>query len=150
MVSIEDQEAIIIILIYFSGSFVFVPCRHAIAGSDKTQRNTQRLALLRPRKCCKLFAKNLQKTCKKLAKNLQKTCKKSRKKLAKYSQKTCKIFAKHCPQQSEKVLLPAMRKKQSPDPTKKDASKEEFGRRALAGGNMQDSFVMSTDTFGKF
>jgi hypothetical protein len=37
MVSIEDQEAIIIILIYFSGSFVFVPCRHAIAGSAKTQ-----------------------------------------------------------------------------------------------------------------
>ena len=36
-------------------------------------------------------------------------------------------------------LLPAMRKKQSPDPTKKDASKEEFGRRALAGGNMWDS-----------
>ena len=27
-------------------------------------------------------------------------------------------------------LLPAKRKKQSPDPTKKDASKEEFGRRA--------------------
>ena len=36
-------------------------------------------------------------------------------------------------------LLPAKRKKQSPDPTKKDASKEEFGRRALAGGNMWDS-----------
>ena len=35
-------------------------------------------------------------------------------------------------------LLLAKRKKQSPDPspTKKDASKEEFGRRALAGGNM--------------
>ena len=30
-------------------------------------------------------------------------------------------------------LLPAKRKKQSPDLTKKDASKEEFGRRALAG-----------------
>jgi len=37
-------------------------------------------------------------------------------------------------------LLPAKRKKQSPDPTKKDASKEEFGRRALARGNMWDSF----------
>ena len=37
-------------------------------------------------------------------------------------------------------LLPAKRKKQSPDPTKKDVSKEEFGRRALAGGNMWDSF----------
>ena len=36
-------------------------------------------------------------------------------------------------------LLPAKRKKQSPDPTKKDASKEEFGPRALAGGNMWDS-----------
>jgi len=36
-------------------------------------------------------------------------------------------------------LLPAKRKKQSPDPTKKDASKEEFGRRELAGGNMWDS-----------
>jgi len=36
-------------------------------------------------------------------------------------------------------LLPAKRKKQSPDPTKKDASKEEFGRRALAGGNVWDS-----------
>ena len=33
-------------------------------------------------------------------------------------------------------LLPAKRKKQNPDPTKKDASKEKFGRRALAGGNM--------------
>ena len=36
-------------------------------------------------------------------------------------------------------LLPAKRKKQSPDTTKKDASKEEFGRRALAGDNMWDS-----------
>jgi len=36
-------------------------------------------------------------------------------------------------------LLPATRRKQSPDPTKKHASKVEFGRRALAGGNMWDS-----------
>jgi len=36
-------------------------------------------------------------------------------------------------------LLPAKRKKQSPDPKKTDASKEEIGRRALAGGNMWDS-----------
>jgi len=36
-------------------------------------------------------------------------------------------------------LLPAKRKKQSPDPTKRDASKEEFGRRALAGGNIWNS-----------
>jgi len=36
-------------------------------------------------------------------------------------------------------LLPAKRKKHSPDPTKKDASKKEFGRRVLAGGNMWDS-----------
>jgi len=36
-------------------------------------------------------------------------------------------------------LLPAKRKKQSPVPTKRDASKEEFGRRELAGGNMLDS-----------
>jgi len=35
-------------------------------------------------------------------------------------------------------LLPAKRKKQSTDPTKRDASKEQFGRRALAGGNMWD------------
>ena len=34
---------------------------------------------------------------------------------------------------------PAKRKKQSPDPTKRDASKEEFERRALAGGNMWNS-----------
>ena len=31
-------------------------------------------------------------------------------------------------------LLPAKRKKQSPDPTKRDTSKDEFERRALAGG----------------
>jgi len=36
-------------------------------------------------------------------------------------------------------LLPAKRMKQSPDPTKRDASKEEFGRSALAGGNMWGS-----------
>jgi len=36
-------------------------------------------------------------------------------------------------------LLPAKRKKQSLDPTKRDASKEKFGQRALAGGNMWDS-----------
>jgi len=36
-------------------------------------------------------------------------------------------------------LLLAKHKKQSPDPTKKDASKEAFGRRALAGDNMWDS-----------
>ena len=35
-------------------------------------------------------------------------------------------------------LFPAKRKKQSPDPTKREASKEEFGRRALAEGNMWD------------
>jgi len=35
-------------------------------------------------------------------------------------------------------LLSAKRKKQSPDPTKRDTRKEEFGRRALAGGNMWD------------
>jgi len=36
-------------------------------------------------------------------------------------------------------LLPAKRKKQSPDPTKMDASKEELGRRAPAGFKMWDS-----------
>jgi len=36
-------------------------------------------------------------------------------------------------------LLPAKRKKHCPDPTKRDASKEEFRQRALAGGNMWDS-----------
>jgi len=35
-------------------------------------------------------------------------------------------------------LLPAKRKKQSLDPTKRDASNEEFRQRALAGGNMWD------------
>jgi len=42
-------------------------------------------------------------------------------------------------------LLPAKRKKQSPDPTKRDTSKEEFGRRALAGGNIWDplSFLLT-------
>jgi len=32
--------------------------------------------------------------------------------------------------------LPAKRKEKSPDPTKRDASREEFGRRALAGCKM--------------
>jgi len=32
-------------------------------------------------------------------------------------------------------LLPAKRKEQSPIPTKRDASREEFGQRALAGGH---------------
>jgi len=36
-------------------------------------------------------------------------------------------------------LSQAKRKKQSSDPTKRDASKEEFDRRAPAGGNMWDS-----------
>jgi len=35
--------------------------------------------------------------------------------------------------------LPAKRKEQSPDPTKRDASREEFGRRVLAGGNIWES-----------
>jgi len=49
-------------------------------------------------------------------------------------------------------LLPAKRKKQSPDPTKRDANKEELGRRALAGGRGQHLgfVVMSTNTFRKF
>jgi len=47
-------------------------------------------------------------------------------------------------------LLPAKRKEQSPDPTKRDAGTEEFGRRVLAWGNMFGAVVMSTDTFGKF
>ena len=36
-------------------------------------------------------------------------------------------------------LLPAKCKKKSIDPTKRDASKEEFDRRVLAGGNIWDS-----------
>ena len=36
-------------------------------------------------------------------------------------------------------LLPARRKKQSPDPTKRDARREEVRRRAPAGGNMWKS-----------
>jgi len=47
-------------------------------------------------------------------------------------------------------LLPAKRKKQSADPTKKDASKEEFGRRALAGGNMWDSLSCLLTLLGSF
>jgi len=35
-------------------------------------------------------------------------------------------------------LLPAKHIQQSPDPIKRDASREEFGRKALAGGNMWD------------
>ena len=41
--------------------------------------------------------------------------------------------------ESPKILKDPHVEKQSPDPTKKDASKEEFGRRALAGGNIWDS-----------
>jgi len=37
--------------------------------------------------------------------------------------------------------LPAKRKEQSPDPTKRDASREEFRRRALAGDNMWESLT---------
>ena len=47
-------------------------------------------------------------------------------------------------------LLPAKRKKESPDPTKRDASKEEFGRRALAWGHHVRFIVMSIDTLGMF
>jgi len=36
-------------------------------------------------------------------------------------------------------FLPAKRKEQSPNPTKRDASREEFRRRALAWGNMLES-----------
>jgi len=36
-------------------------------------------------------------------------------------------------------LLPAKRKKQGPDPTKRDVRKEEFGRRSPAGDIMWDS-----------
>jgi len=36
-------------------------------------------------------------------------------------------------------LLPAKRKEQSPDPRKRDASRKEFGRRALAGGKLWES-----------
>jgi len=36
-------------------------------------------------------------------------------------------------------LLPATRKKETPDSTKKGSSKQEFGRGVLAGGNMWDS-----------
>jgi len=49
-------------------------------------------------------------------------------------------------------LLLAKRKKQSPNHTKRDASKEEFGRRVLAGGNMWDSLsclLTLLERFGK-
>ena len=35
-------------------------------------------------------------------------------------------------------LLPAERKKQSPGPKRRDTSRDEFGRRALAGGNIYE------------
>ena len=47
-------------------------------------------------------------------------------------------------------LLPAKRKKQSADSTKKDASKEEFGRKVLAGGNMWDSLSCLLTLLGSF
>ena len=46
-----------------------------------------------------------------------------------------KVFATPGEELPPAKLSPAKRKKQSPDPTKRDASKKEFGRRALAGGN---------------
>jgi len=49
-------------------------------------------------------------------------------------------------------FLPAKRKEQSPDPTKRYASKEQFGRRALAGGNMWNSLsclLTLLDSFDK-
>jgi len=36
-------------------------------------------------------------------------------------------------------LLPAKRKEQSPDPSKRDASREDFSRRALSGGKKWES-----------
>jgi len=49
-----------------------------------------------------------------------------------------KELATLCAELPPAELLPAKHKKQSPDPTKRDASKEEFGWRVLAGGNMWD------------
>jgi len=49
-------------------------------------------------------------------------------------------------------LLPAKRKKQGQDSAKRDVRKEEFGRRALAGGNMWDSLsclLTLLKSFGK-
>ena len=48
-------------------------------------------------------------------------------------------FAKLGEELPSAELLPAKCKKQSTDPTKRDASKGDFGRRALAGGNMWNS-----------
>jgi len=48
-------------------------------------------------------------------------------------------FAKLGEELPSAELIPAKRKKQSTDPTKRDASKGDFGRRALAGGNMWNS-----------
>ena len=47
-------------------------------------------------------------------------------------------------------LLSAKHKKQSPDPTKRDASTEEFGRRAIARGNMWDSLSCLLTLLGIF
>jgi len=49
-------------------------------------------------------------------------------------------------------VLPAKRKEQSPDQTKRDASREQFGRRALAKGNMWESLsclLTILDSFDK-
>jgi len=46
--------------------------------------------------------------------------------------------------------LSAKRKEQSPDPTKRDASREEFGRRAIAGGNMWESLSCLLTVFESF
>jgi len=45
----------------------------------------------------------------------------------------------HAGNPSDLESLPAKREGQSLDPTKRDASKEEFGHRTLAGGNMWES-----------
>ena len=50
-----------------------------------------------------------------------------------------KVFATLGEELPPAESLPAKHKEQRPDPTKRDASREEFGRRALAGGKMWES-----------
>ena len=60
-----------------------------------------------------------------------------------------KELASHGKELALAKLSPAKRKKQSPDLTRSDTSKEEFGRRTLAGANMWDSLSCLLTLFGQ-
>jgi len=61
-----------------------------------------------------------------------------------------KELATHGEELPPAELLPAKRKEQSSDPTQRDASREEFRRRALAGGNMWESLSCLLTLFESF